>query len=108
MRNVHNAVDNLLEELDFDPLRRVVQQDPNNARRWMIKFRLNHVFGSFLIVEIMENNAGDAVGFVLAQNGFGRQLVEDIMNLLMDFLDDDDDDATTLTLESSETYEKED
>ena len=56
----------------------------------------------------MENNAGDAVGFVLAQNGFGRQLVEDIMNLLMDFLDDDDDDATTLTLESSETYEKED
>lgn len=100
MRNVQNAVDDLLEELDFDPLRRVVQQDPNNARRWVIEFRLQHVFGSMLMVEIMENDAGDAVGFVLAQHRFGRHLTEEIMNLLMDFLDDEDDDDETLTISS--------
>ena len=101
MRNVQNAVDDLLEELDFDPLRRTVQQDPNNARRWVIEFRLQHVFGSLLMVEIMENDAGDAVGFVLAQHRFGRDLTNEVMNLLMDFLDDEeDDDDETLTISS--------
>lgn len=109
MRNVHNAVDDLLEELDFDPLRRTVQQDPNNARRWVIEFRLQHVFGSLLMVEIMENGAGDAVGFVLARHRFDRQLTSQIMDLLMDFLDDgDDDDDETLSIASSETIELED
>lgn len=99
MRNVQNAVDDLLLELDFDPLGRVVQQDPNNPRRWLIEFRLYNVFGSMLWVEIMENDEGNAVGFVLTRRRFDRQLTSRIMDLLMVFLDDEDDDET-LTISS--------
>jgi hypothetical protein len=104
MRNVHNAVDDLLEELDYPPLRRKIEHDPANPRRWIIEFRLDHVFGSLLMVEIMENDEGNAVGFVLARHRVTRELATDIMDLLMDCLDEDevedDDDASTISSQS--------
>ncbi len=91
MRNPHNAVTDTMDELRMgDSVRETVTNDPENQRKWTIRLesRPNAMIRSFLIVEVIEEDDGDASVCVLRRFNVGYRALTRIMDTLVEKLDD--------------------
>ena len=92
MRNIHNALTDTIESLG---LTHVVRDSVNNPapHRWILKIESlpNALIRSFLEVEVIEEDDGDASVCVLHRQNVGRRVMSRILNRLVDMLDDEDD-----------------
>lgn len=92
MRNPHNAVSDTIAALGLtESVIDIVRIDPNNPRRWLIRIqsRENALIHSFLEIEVIEEDDGDAAVCVLRRYNVGRGTMTRIMNNLVRQLDDD-------------------
>jgi hypothetical protein len=92
MRNPVNAVSDTLAALGMAAtVRDDVTPDPNNPRRWIIRFESdpNALIRSFMEVEVIEEDDGDAAVCVLRRFNVGRRVMFRIMNRLVEELDDE-------------------
>jgi hypothetical protein len=91
MRNPHNAVADTMEALNMgDSVVTVVRTDPQDQRRWLIRFqsRETALIRSFMEVEVIEEDDGDATVCVLRRFNVGRRAMVRIMDALVRYLDD--------------------
>lgn len=91
MRNPINAVSDALATTGFaDTVRDITIQDPVNPRKWTVRFesKNNALIRSFLVVELIEEDDGDASACVLRRFNVSRRAMVRIMNALVDQLDD--------------------
>jgi hypothetical protein len=91
MRNPNNAVSDTLASIGLaDTVRDITIQDPINPRKWTVRFesKNNALIRSFLVVEIIEEDDGDASVCVLRRFNVGRRAMVRIMNALVDALED--------------------
>jgi hypothetical protein len=91
MRNPNNAVSDTIAHLQMgEAVRTLIDIDPQNVRRWLIRFesRNNALIRSFMDVEVIEENDGDATVCVLRRFNVGRRAMIRIMNTLVDKLED--------------------
>jgi hypothetical protein len=91
MRNPNNAVADTIEALHMtNSVRETVTLDPNNNHRWTIRFesKPNALVRSFMVVEIIEEDDGDASVCVLRRFNVGRSVMIRIMDTLVDNLED--------------------
>lgn len=90
MRNIHNALTDTIESLG---LTHVVQDSVNPVahRQWILKIESlpNALVRSFLEIEVIEEDDGDASVCVLRRHNVGRRVMARILNRLVDKLDDD-------------------
>jgi hypothetical protein len=92
MRNPINAVsDTLVATGLVEAVRDITVQDAVNPRKWTIRFesKNNALIRSFLVVEVIEEDDGDASVCVLRRFNVGRRAMVRIMNTLVDQLDDE-------------------
>ena len=92
MRNPINAVsDTLIATGLAESVRDITTQDPENPRKWKVRFesKNNALIRSFLVVEVIEEDDGDASVCVLRRFNVGRRAMIRIMNTLVDQLDDE-------------------
>jgi hypothetical protein len=91
MRNPNNAVADTIAHLHMgESVRDIVAIDPQNVRRWLIRFEStpNTLIRSFMDVEVIEEDDGDATVCVLRRFNVGRRAMTRIMNTLVDQLED--------------------
>lgn len=91
MRNIHNAVTDTMDILNMnDSVLTVVRLDPVNNHRWLLRFqsRDNALVRSFMEVEVIEEDDGDATVCVLRRYNVGRGAMIRIMDTLVRELDD--------------------
>lgn len=91
MRNPHNAISDAMSRLQMgNSVRETVTQDPQSPRTWRIRLESspNALIRSFLDVEVIEEQDGDASVCVLRQHNVGRRALFRIMTALVDALDD--------------------
>ena len=91
MRNPINAVSDTLAATGLaETVRDVTIQDPINPRKWTVRFenRENALIHSFLVVEIIEEDDGDASVCVLRRFNVGRRAMVRIMSTLVHQLED--------------------
>ena len=86
MRNIYNAVSDVLEHVNGE-IESKVHEDPNVANRWRIEVKNTAVQDSLLEIEILllEN---EPVACVLQRRHIGRRVMTRFMDLLMDYLED--------------------
>lgn len=92
MRNPINAVsDTLIATGLAEAVRDITVQDAVNPRKWTVRFesKNNALIRSFLVVEVIEEDDGDASVCVLRRFNVGRRAMIRIMNTLVDQLDDE-------------------
>jgi hypothetical protein len=92
MRNPINAVsDTLIATGLAEAVRDITVQDPDDPRKWTIRFesKNNALVRSFLVVEVIEEDDGDASVCVLRRFNVSRRAMIRIMNTLVDQLDDE-------------------
>jgi hypothetical protein len=85
MKNIHNALSDVLETYNGILSAQVIQ-DPNNEKRWKIQVRHNQSPNSFLEIEILEID-NEPIGCVLQQVNIGRRSMFRFMDRLLDALD---------------------
>jgi hypothetical protein len=91
MRNPNNAVSDTMRALLMEgTVRDIVAVDPQDHRRWIVRFESlpNALIRSFIEVEIIEENDGDATVCVLRRFNVGRRAMIRIMDELVEQLDD--------------------
>lgn len=91
MRSPINAVSDTLVATGLaDTVRDITFQNPMNPRMWTVRFesRENALIRSFLVVEIIEEDDGDASVCVLRRFNVGRRAMVRIMNTLVHELED--------------------
>lgn len=91
MRNPNNAMSDTVEELNMgNAVQVIITLDPQNAHRWLIRIESepNALIRSFMEVEIIEENDGDATVCVLRRFNVGRRAMTRIMNELVEQLED--------------------
>lgn len=91
MRNPINAVSDTLAVTGFDEtVRDITLQDAVNPRKWTVRFesRANALVRSFMEVEIIEEDDGDASVCVLRRFNVGRRAMIRIMNTLVHELEE--------------------
>ena len=68
----------------------IITIDPQNAHRWLIRLESNPnaLIRSFIDVEVIEENDGDATVCVLRRFNVGRRAMTRIMNELVEQLED--------------------
>jgi hypothetical protein len=92
MRNPINAVSDTLVATGLtESVRDITTQDAVNPRKWNVRFesKNNALIRSFLVVEVIEEDDGDASVCVLRRFNVGRRAMIRIMNTLVDQLDDE-------------------
>ena len=86
MRNIHNAVDDVLEELGIAHRVQVrVELDPNNHVRYLVYFVDNDVSGSMMEIEVIDTD-NEPTLCVLNRTGFSERSMCRIMDELEHFL----------------------
>ena len=85
MRNIHNALSDVLERYN-GVLSANIVQDPNHQHRWVVQVRHNQVPNSLLELEILEIE-NEPIGCILQQVNIGRRSMFRFMDRLMDALD---------------------
>lgn len=91
MRNPHNTVSDVMSRLQMEnTVRETVTQDPQNHRAWKIRLESQPrtLIRSFIEIEVIEEDDGDASVCVLRQHNVGRRALHRIMTALVDLLDD--------------------
>lgn len=86
MRNIYNAVSDVLEHINGD-IDSSIHEDPNVPNRWRIQIKNRQVQDSLLEVEILVLD-NEPIGCVLQRRHVGRRVMNRIMDLLMDYLED--------------------
>lgn len=89
MRSPHNAVSDTIAELNMtDSVRETVRQEGDYI--WIVRFESipTALIRSFLEVEIIEEDDGDASVCVLRRFNVGRRVMARIMDTLVEHLDD--------------------
>jgi hypothetical protein len=91
MRNLNNAVTDMMVELGMgDAVRDTITNDPNNQRMWTIRFEShpNALIHSLLVIEVIEEDDGDASVCVMQKVNVGFRALNRIMDRLVSNLDD--------------------
>ena len=86
MKNIHNAVSDVLETYNGSLTAKVLD-DPNVPCRWRIEVRHIQAPDAFLEIEMLELD-GEWVGAVLQKVNIGRRSMNRFMDLLMEHLED--------------------
>lgn len=91
MRNPINAVSDTIAAVGLgDTVSDITIQDPVNPRKWTVRFesKNNALIRSFMLVEVIEEDDGDASVCVLRRFNVGRRAMVRIMNTLVQALED--------------------
>jgi hypothetical protein len=91
MRNIHNAVTDMMDTLRMGALvRDEITQDPQAPNKWLIRLESypNSLIRSSIEIEVIEEQDGDASVCVLRRSNVGRRALFRIMTALVDSLDD--------------------
>lgn len=92
MRSPHNAVSDTMAELHMEnSVRETVANDAQNPRKWTIRLESypNTLIRSFIDIEVIEEDDGDASVCVMRRFNVGRRALNRIMNTLVEKLDDE-------------------
>lgn len=87
MRNLENALTDVMSRYKRNSLSYDIQRDPNARNMWILEVRINDVPGSLLKIEIINNNGYPAC-CVLEIISIRHRSMEIFMDRLTDALDD--------------------
>jgi hypothetical protein len=91
MRNLYNAVSDMMNSLNMGTaVQETITQDQENHRKWLLRLdsKPNCLSRSSVLIEIIEEEDGDASVCVLRSHNVGRRSLHRLMRKLVDVLDD--------------------